>query len=674
MIVIDFETRSKCNLLTDGSNNYAMHGSTEILCVTLHDLDDDAHWAGITLHNQDVMPQEWHDRINNTDVMAAHNAAFDRDIYKYCAVEDLGWPEVADNRWYCTSAQARVNALPASLEEAAMASKLINKKSFAGNALIKKLSIPQEDGTFNEDPKAMYDMLKYCVQDGATTVDLVNATREMTDQEFEDWHVNERINERGVRIDLEIAALAQGYAAAEQAELSEQLTKLTNGTITKTTQTQRVVKYILAAAEPDNEDDNTTLKLMTVYKKGVQKYSLDKDIRAVILDLVDTHQLDLLPDVEQLIRLVDAGSMSSVAKFKRMEARADPEDERARGAFVYYGASQTGRYASRGLQLHNMVRACFTAEETKEIVAQLRKGAVVTDIMRKLSKLLRPAMIPDEGKKFVVGDWSAIEARVLPWLAGTEEADKKLDIFRAGEDVYIAEALNMGMTVEERQIGKVAVLALGFGGGNGAFNAMAKAYALVLDDALVTRVVHKWRGANRWAVKFWKQLNTAAMRAVRSKGLNSFEAGRVSYFFDPDLLGGTLMCTLPDGSTIQYPECRISYGEFGEYLSALKAGIKPAADSVDGEWGRVSLWHGLLAENITQAVAGRLMSAGLRVCDASDMNVVAHVHDEIISEVSSLHAQTRAEDLQHIMETPPEWAKGLPLAAEPVILERYGNH
>jgi DNA polymerase len=672
MIVLDFETRSRVNLLETGSNIYAMDGSTEILCVTMHDLEDGAHWAGILLGGK-ALPIEWYDRLVATDYVAAHNAAFDRDIAKYAGVEDNGFPVIPDEKWYCTAAQARVNSLPAALENAALAAKLINKKSFAGGALIKQLSIPQKDGTFNEDPKLMRDMLKYCIQDGMTTVDLVKCTRLMTDQELEDWHVNERINERGVRIDLEISALAQSYAAAEQAELSTQLIAVTGGAITKTTQTQRVRDYLLASFEPDNPDDMTVLKLMTVYKKGVEKYSLDKDIRGVILDLIEAGTITLYEDVEELIRIVDAGSMSSVSKFKRMTSRADPEDQRARGSFVYYGAVQTGRYASRGLQLHNMVRECFDSIETEEMRKLMRNKAVIKNIMRELSKLLRPALIPADGHKFVVGDWSAIEARVLPWLAGTEESDKKLDVFRRGEDVYIAEAHNMGMTDAERQIGKVAVLALGFGGAAGAFGMMAKTYGLVIDDATIARVVSKWRENNKWATKFWRQIGSAAMKAVRSKGKKSFDAGRVTYSFAPKLLGGTLVCTLPDGSAIQYPYCRIQHGEYGEYLTALKAGIKPAADSVDGEWGRVTLWHGLLAENITQAVAGRLMMAALRVCDVN-MNVIAHVHDEIISEVPSDDAYDASLVLQEIMETPPSWAKGLPLNAEPVILDRYGRH
>lgn len=673
-IILDFETRSKCDLLERGSSNYGLDPSTEILCLALiyKDPAKTKEWLWYP-HISATLPRDMRKAIEDADLIMAHNAAFDRDIYRI-GVEDHDFPEIEFDKWFCTSAQARVNAMPASLDKLTQALDSKHKKDFAGSRLIKLLSIPNKDtGEFNEDPKALLDMGAYCLDDTRATKSAVNALRPMTVGEHQDWLINERINERGVMIDIELAQNATKYAAAEQSEISTHLTRLTDGAATKHTQHQRVRGWVMERVCED------AIEIMTKRTpEGEIKYSMDANIRDILLAKNSIGYLKLDADVVEVIELVQSGSKSSVSKFKNMLLRADDEDSRVRGAFVYAGASQTLRFAARGLQLHNFIRDCFSPEQTEDLKEQMREGYILEDdegdlpVMTTLSKLLRPALVPAEGNVFVVGDWSSVEARALPWLANSRGAEKKLDIFREGKDVYIEAALAMGMTdsKEDRQIGKVSELSLGYGGGKGAFGSMAKNYGVVLPDHEVEKIVEAWRYKNRWAVNFWDALQAAAFAAMKAPG-TEFQAGHAKYIFIKALMGGTLLCILPGDCIIQYPKARLEVQDtpYGKKLglTAMKANWHPKQG--EKEWPRIGLWRGLLAENITQAFCARLLRNVLVDCP----DVIAHVHDEVIMEVLCDQAEISKTLLEKLMNAVPTWAKGMPLDAEPTIMTRYGK-
>lgn len=684
MIILDYETRSKADLPTVGAYQYAKHKTTDILCIALLDTTDNSEIVFDPIEQD--MPQEWVDKLLQTDKVGAVNATFDLLIHKHIGVPVYKFPPIELERWYCISAQMRVNAMPANLEDAALAAKVANLKNKRGKELIKLLSLPQADGSFNEDAALMEEMKQYCLDDVRASADIYRSTREMTPVEHQDWLLCERMNQRGVKIDRTLATLATNYASEEQDDIAQEIAKVTNGEVTKPTQHQRIKKYVLdAIVGSDHESDKALLKIMTVHKDGKKKQSLDKNIRETIITAIDEGSLELYEDIEQLIRLLDAASASSVAKFKKMLELADPDDDRVRGAFIHAGASQTQRFSSKGLQLHNMRRVCFNAEQTDEIIARMASGEPMNSVMQTLSKLLRPALIPEQGNSFIVGDWSAIEARALPWLANDRRADKKLDLFRNGVDVYVEAAKGIyGLNeidkstkdgADKRQVGKIAELALGYGGAAGAFNAMASAYGVIMQDHTVKRIVRAWRKANSWAVEFWADLEKAAKNAIKSKGKRSYSAGRVTYHFIPQLLGGTLICELPDGTFIQYPFARLEQGEHSSSIVALKAAIKPKADgSSKTHWGTVRLWGGLLSENITQAFCAGLLRHKIRNSGELFDFIVAHVHDEMILEAPTPRAEELKHKLQRLMEYVPDFAEGLPLDAEPVVLSRYGNH
>jgi DNA polymerase len=275
--------------------------------------------------------------------------------------------------------------------------------------------------------------------------------------------------------------------------------------------------------------------------------------------------------------------------------------------------------------------------------------------------MLRPALIPAEGKQFVVADWSAIEARVTAWLANDPQAEEVLQVFRDGRDIYKREAAGIyrvpedAVDKDQRQIGKVAILSLGFGGGVGAFSAMGRNYGIVMEEADAKRIVDAWRRANPWAVRLWQRLEDGYTRALRNPG-REFNTGRVTYLYD----GQHLWYSLPSGRILCYPFAKFD----GDEITYVKAAWKPAAEAK--EWPRARLWRGLACENIVQATAHDLLRHSLRQLD----DVVLHVHDEIVLETDDPDAPNT---LKQVMCTPPEWAQGLPLNAEVETMSRYGK-
>jgi DNA polymerase len=240
-----------------------------------------------------------------------------------------------------------------------------------------------------------------------------------------------------------------------------------------------------------------------------------------------------------------------------------------------------------------------------------------------------------------------------------------LDVFREDRDIYVETAESMNM--DDRQIGKVAVLSLGFGGAVGAFQAMAKNYGVTIGDGEAQIIVNRWRKANPWAREFWSALELATVKALR-KPSEVFTAGKIKYIYMPHILGGTLFCILPNDTVIQYPYARLENGG----VTCMKASVKPKADSKD-EWPRMRLWGGFLAENVTQATSSCLLRELLQDMVVDELPVVMHVHDEVVLEVPDAEVEEILVTVQEYMEMVPDWAEGLPLKAVPEVFERYGK-
>jgi len=637
---VDFESRSACDLKAAGVYNYAQDASTEVLCMSYAFGEDDVQtWLPSQPFPEAVR--------NHTGMIYAHNAAFERLIFWYVLQINFKLEQ-----FYCTASQARANCAPGSLEDVGRFAGASMKKDHRGAQLIRLLCIPP----FKEDPALMVEMIQYCEQDVRAMRSISKALRPLSADELADYHVNERINDRGVLVDVPLCQAAIKFASDELIEIEQIVAEVTEGAITSV-RSPKMRQWVIDRVGPQ------ALKLMETYKDGEKKYSIDKTVRANLLAMENPDEIP--PAVAEVIQCADDLWASSVAKFSRLASLADVEDHRVRGAFVFAGGSATGRASSYGAQVHNFTRKCAKSPEDVR-VAMVRGHSIVpqfgkrvTDVLR---GMLRPALIPAKGKSLVVADWSSIEARANPWLSNCAAGERKLAIFAQGDDVYkVNAAATFGVTVdqvtgEQRQIGKVQELACGFAGGIGAFAAMGRVYGVHLPESDAKRMVDAWRRANPWSVPYWQNLEEAYTRAMRNKG-HEFSVGRVTYLFD----GQHLWYALPSGRVLCYPFAKLET----DGVTYAKAAWKPAADAK--EWPRARLWKGLACENITQATANDLLRYALRQLD----DVVLHVHDEIVLETD--RPQEMAEKLKRVMCTPPSWAEGLPLGAEVAIMSVYGK-
>lgn len=646
MLWLDFETRSRRDLPNCGVYNYAQDRSTEVLCMSYaFDDEDVSTW---------IPSQPFPERVkNHTGMIYAHNAAFERLIFWYVLQINFKLEQ-----FYCTATQARANCAPGSLEDAGRFAGANMRKDHRGAQLIRLLSIPRHDGTFNEDPDLYNELYRYCEQDVRVMRAVSQSMRPLSDEELADYHINERINDKGVKVDVPLCYAAMQYAAKEQDDIQQIVRDVTNNEITSV-RSPKMRDWVAARLGAE------ALKLMRVYKDGEPKQSIDKSVRANLLAIEDPEQVP--PDVKEVIQCADDLWASSVAKFERLSNLADDEDERVRGAFVFAGGAATGRASSYGAQVHNFTRKVNKEPEaTRQAMVRGHElvpkyGKRITDVLR---GMLRPALIPEKGNVFVVSDWNAIEARMNPWLSNEPEAEAVLDVFRSGADLYIRQATGMfnvaesAVTPEQRQLSKVALLACGYGGGLGAFTAMGRAYGLVMQESESKRTVDAWRRANGWAVRYWQNLEIAYTRAMRNAN-KEFHAGRVTYMYD----GQHLWYALPSGRILCYPFAKLET----DGVTYAKASWKP--DSKAETWPRARLWKGLAAENICQAAANDILRHSLR----NISGCVLHVHDEIVIECSAEEAESKKAALEAVMVSAPDWAVGLPLAVEAKVMSRYGK-
>jgi DNA polymerase len=532
------------------------------------------------------------------------------------------------------------------------------RKDYRGAQLIRRLCLPQADGKFCQDAALFAEMVAYCEQDVRAMRAISKAMRDLSAEELADYHVNERINDRGVLVDVALCKAAIEYASDELVEIEQLVAEVTQGEI-MSVRSPKMRQWVMDRVGPE------ALKLMESYKDGEKKYSIDKTVRANLLAMDDPEQVP--SDVADVIQCADDLWASSVAKFARLAELADDEDHRVRGAFVFAGGSATGRASSYGAQVHNFTRKCADdPEAVRHAMVRGHKivptyGRRVTDVLK---GMLRPALMPAPEHVLIVADWAAIEARMNPWLSAHVTSEAKLDLFRTGADIYkynASRTFNVPIEQidkEQRQIGKVQELACGYGGGVGAFASMGRIYGVNLPEADSRRMVDAWRRANPWAVHYWQALESAYLRAMKHPK-SEFKAGRVTYYFD----GQHLWYALPSGRILCYPYARLE--EDG--VSYAKASWKPAADAK--EWPRTRLWKGLAAENICQAAAADILRSSLRQLDS----VVLHVHDEIVLEVPASDADAAVAMLHSVMCTSPTWASGLPLEAEINVMDRYGK-
>lgn len=636
LLSIDLETYSDVDLPNCGVYRY-VEGDFHILLFAYAFDDEETKCVDMACGEQ--LPAEVVDALQDDCIIkSAWNAQFERT----CLSKYLG-TQLSPDAWQCTMVWAASLSLPLKLATAAQALKTAQQKDAVGERLIRYFSLPckptkANGGRTRNLPEHAPDDWKlfksYCVQDVNTERDIRRRLEKfpLLPQEWDYYHMDQRINDRGILIDKE---LVQQAIICNMA-MSEEMTKRA---------------YALTGLE--NPNSVSQLKGW-LEERGIEVDSLGKKNVASLITDLDRHSAD--GEALDMMKLRLQMAKSSVKKYQAAE-RYICQDGRAHGLFQFSGANRTQRWAGRGIQLQNLPQNHIsTLDEARELV---KMGcfdmieALYGNTPDILSQLIRTMLIPKDGCEFIVADFSAIEARVLAWLAGEQW---RLDAFQRGEDIYCASASQMfgvpvvkhGINGELRQKGKVAELACGYGGGAGALISMG-ALDMGLKEDELPDIISSWRDANPEIVKFWYAVEKAAIETVKDH--TDRTVGRIGFQFSAN----TLWIVLPSGRRLAYIKPKLQPNRFGRMALTFE-GL-----GANNKWTRGETYSGKLTENITQATARDLLAEEMRRMELAGLGIVGHVHDEVILEVPK--GQYTVDDVCNIMNRNPAWADGLPLSS-----------
>ena len=629
-ISIDFETRSTVDLRKTGVYPYAAHPDTEVLCMAwaVGDMEPMLWLPG------DPVPEDF----LYADTFRAWNAQFERIIMREVLGRiDYGFPfDAYDEQWVCTQAEAAAMALPLSLGKAAQVLRVLDQKDEAGHRLMLQMCKPRKarkDESPNlgpywfEDEARKNRLYKYCLQDVRTEVAVAKKLRRLSKHEREIFLLDQRINDRGIGLDMPLIEAAQEVRAVAVGRADARLQYLSAGAIRGVTDTKGL---------------RTWTKMDSVAEAAVKEKLLDPTLHAL-----EREALELRRD----------NGKSSVAKLDTMQLVA--LEGSAHGLLQYSGAG-TGRWAGRLIQPQNMPRPAFKNIEELIGLVQERRARELEEhgpIMEILSSLLRSMFVPHAGRLFYCADFSAIEGWVVAWLAGQDGMTSYEEMASEIYGVPVDE-----VTEEQRAVGKVAVLGCGFGMG-------AKKYGdtvfdwtgIRISEELEEKAVAIYRSVNAPIKRLWYDLENAAIRAVKVPG-SIQKVGHITY----RVKGPYLWAVLPSGRPLCYPLPRLvdTLAPWGELKEAVEIST---TNSFTRKWERRSLYGGLQTENVVQAVARDVMADAMLRVEAAGYPIVLTVHDEVL-------AESDAGDLDHfqqLMSEMPEWADGLKLDVSGWEGDRY---
>ena len=680
---LDFETFSKIDLKKAGLHNYATHPSTGIHCFSYG--PDPTHIK--TWVEGEPFPQDLADHIDQGGIITAWNAAFELAIWNLCAVKKYGWKPLPISQVRCSMVRAYAMALPGALEDAAPALGVDQRKDAEGHRIMLQLSKPKKDGTlWRRDADSLDKFLKmydYNRQDVRTELACLERLMELSPSETLLWELDYKINNRGVMCDLVSVDKADLIIQSEQKRLNAEMLQVTGGAIGSCSEVQMLTKWIRSqGVEIDGLAKADVLNALAGIKEEVLS-SDDSDVEFTL-----TAEIPAMPPaVKRALELRQEAAKSSTAKLVAMREKSST-DGRLRNLHQFHAAS-TGRWAGRGVQTQNLPRPRLeTKQKDIDAMFELFDNKEMLDFfygpsLTAISDCLRGMLIAGEGNELVACDFSQVEARALPWLAGQ---DNVLEVFRTHGKIYEHAASGIyHVPMEEvnwfqRLVGKVSILALGYGGAVGAFQSMAKNYNVKVRDDEADEIKTNWREANRKTVNYWYALERAALDAMESSGVYAVgPAGRQVKFRKS---GSFLWMLLPSNRALcyPYPEIRTVMTPWGAEKEALtfmtvvdpaqKKKIIPDPNS-KGRWQRVSTHGGPLAENATQGFCRDLLATAMTAIEAEDIPIVLHVHDEPVAEVKKFRAQYALERMIAIMSRTPGYAPGLPLAAEGWHGRRY---
>jgi len=644
LLAIDIETYSKADLVKCGVYAYSESVDFEILLFAY--AVDEEEVQIVDLASGEKIPDDIERAMTDPNVLkTAYNANFERT----CLAKHFNKPMPPD-QWRCSSVHALMLGLPGYLEGVAKCLKLKEQKLKEGKSLIRYFSVPCKPTKVNEgrtrnlpehDPDRWNTFKLYCKQD----VEVERQIRKKLDAfpiskiEQKLWELDQKINDEGVLIDKSLVINAIQADKTFQDELFDEAILLTG-----------------------LENPNSPVQLKGwLMKQGIEVDSLaKKNVEALMSEVANS-------EVKRLLELRQEMSKTSVKKYEAME-RSVCLDQKIRGLLQFYGASRTGRWAGRLVQIHNLPR---NSMGDLHIARSLLKSGdyetiniLFDSLSDVLSQLIRTAFIPSKGNRFIVADFSAVEARVIAWLAGE---GWRMDVFQTHGKIYEASAAQMFKvpieTIDKgsplRQKGKIAELALGYGGSKGALTQMG-ALEMGLNEDELPELVSAWRDANPNIVKLWWAIEAAAIKAVKEKAVVKMQYGLTFHYAK-----GILFIKLPSGRSLAYVRPRIGVDErFGKEQLTYEG-----TEQGSKQWGRIPTYGGKLTENIIQAIARDCLAvAMLRLAEAG-YHISFHVHDEVVLDVPIGTGST--EEVEDLMGQPIEWAPGLPLGADSFETDYY---
>lgn len=633
IVSIDFETRSAVDLRKTGVYIYADDDSTDIWCMA-YAFDDEEPVIWTPDMEMDVRLEDY---IVEGGKLRAWNSNFERVIWNKIMVPRYKWPRTKTSQWHCTMAQASAMGLPRALGQAADVLGVEQQKDKTGQGLMMRMARPRKtkaDGTHTwwNTPDKMKALIDYCLQDVRTEVAVAERLIEMDYQERQVFLLDQRINDRGVMLDRDLLKRARVLADNSKEEIDAEIARITKGEVTGATKGVDLVKWL--------------------NKYGIATKSVDKQHVVRMLDLPNLH-----PVIRKVLMLRQDGAKSSTAKLDSMENAAGADD-RMRGLLVYHGAA-TGRWSGKLVQPQNFPRPALKQDELNEIIDKLKDDQPVADYGAGTviaSDLLRSMIIAAPGHRLLFADYSAIEARVLAWLAGENELVKT---FAAGGDVYKVMAKDIynkpveEITSAQRQVGKMAILGCGYGMGAKRFAEQCKAMGIEVDADEAKRIVYVYRESNSAISNYWRNIEDEFLENCREVISQSGQFARLP---------------LKSGRCLTYHNPRIVEREtpWGEKREAVEV---DTLNSVTRQWTSQIIWGGLLTENVVQATARDLMAGAMTRLEMAGYPIIMSVHDEIICEVPDNHG-TLAEMIDLMVEV-PAWANGCPIAAEGKEGPRY---
>lgn len=644
-LFIDVETYSSVDIKESGAYKYIESPDFEILIIGY--ALDDGPIKIVDLAQGEEMPEEFEEALLDPDcVKVAHNAVFERLSFKR-----IGY-NVPAEQWYCTSVKAAYCGLPLSLDGVSKALNLTDKKLDTGKALIKYFSCPCKATRVNgmrtrnypEHAPEKWEMYKeYNKYDVLAEREIFKRLEAyiIPDIERKMYVLDQNINDRGILVDMELAESAIAVDNTYTSILTQHAQQLTG-----------------------LENPNSPVQI---------RQWVEKTTGCVVMSLSKETMPDLMkefadyPDVIELLNIRKKLSKTSIKKYYAM-LNCAMKDHRVRGTFQFYGANRTGRWAGRLLQLQNLSKNHISHIEVPREMIRARDWESVEmmydDVADILSQLVRTALIASPGKVFSVADFSAIEARVISWLANEKW---RMDVFRGDGKIYEAtgakmfnvpiSAITKGSVLRDKS--KISELALGYEGSLGALKRMG-GERMGLSDTEMMSLVRKWRSANPAIVDMWKEIDEASKEAVRYQRPVSCTCRNIIF----DCNGEFMTIQLPSGRKLFYYGPKFKDKKIGCSTMPTRVLCYQGVVQETKQWGEIDTYGGKLTENIVQAISRDLLGNSMLNLEANDYHPVCHIHDEVLCEVPEENAQAYYEEMASIMGTPPEWASDLPLRAD----------